>query len=330
MGGPEFEAKLDELLEDYRHVVWQSYQLPFFSIMPTLIVLWQYLIAVFGIFVDLILLPYTLVALFLRLFKVRWRIIAPFSKRLWYVLVYISRGEIYGSIVMRPVVRWLVKTHIARRLRTLGELIATSEHFPAETRARLGAKIAEAQARFPVRELNDFFKDSLVPALVLGAISFITDQVGDEEQKKVVTWVCYGVVALIGFYVISIVIAGFPTKRGLLLGREAKRAAFPGGVQGQGLYGLEREIFSIFPVRPKELSLDTSFFILTSAISPVLSLIFAGVSVAQFGQNYLATGSTTGEPVTMEEFANQQIFSALFAVATYTYIRVRRGILKRN
>jgi len=29
--GPEFEAKLDELLEDYRHVVWQSYQLPFFS-----------------------------------------------------------------------------------------------------------------------------------------------------------------------------------------------------------------------------------------------------------------------------------------------------------
>jgi hypothetical protein len=324
LSGPDFEAKLDELLEDYRHVVWQSYQLPFFSIMPSLIVIGQYFIAIFGIFVELILLPYTLIALFLRLFKVRWKIIAPFSKRFWYVLVYIGRGEIYGSVVMRPVVRWLVKSHIARRLRALGELVATSEHFTAESRKRLGAKITEAQARFPVRELTDFFKDSLIPALVFGSISFITDMVGGADEKRAVKLIAYGIIGLVAVYGISIVIAGFPTKRGLLLGREVKRAAFPGGVKGQGLYALEREIFSIFPVRPKEMSLDFMFAILASAIGPAIAIGIAASGISS---------DVVSDPSSAEGAAlniGSQLLNYALTVAVYIFIRIRRGVLKRN
>lgn len=361
MSGPAFEAKLDELLEDYRHVVWQSFQLPFFSLMPTLVFLKHYLIAIFGIFVELILLPYTLIALLLRLFKVRWRIIAPFSKRFWFMLVYISRGEIYGSLVMRPVVRWLVKSHIARRLRVLGELVATSEHFPKETRVRLGEKISDAQARFPVRDLTDFFKDSLIPAIAFGAISFITDMVGGAEEKQAVKMVAYAVLALIAFYGASIVVAGFPIKRGLLLGREARRAAFPGGVKGQGLYGLEREIFSLFPVRPKEISLDFMFAIIAAAIGPAVAM---AIAVGAFGEqvtrarqmqaDYEARVQASEElaralptrpvppplpPVqeSMQTAAEQaainvgtQMLTYLLSVALYFYIRIRRGVLKRN
>jgi hypothetical protein len=324
MGGPEFEAKLDELLEDYRHVVWQSYQLPFFSIMPSLLFLGQYFIAIFGFFLELIILPYTLIALFLRLFKIRWKLILPFSSRLWYVLVYISRGEIYGSVVMRPVVRWLVKSHIARRLRILGELVATSEHFPTETRKRLGAKIAEAQVRFPVRELTDFFKDSLIPALVFGSISFITDMVGGADEKHLVKLAAYAIVGVVAFYGVSIVIAGFPTKRGLLLGRDVKRAAFPGGVKGQGLYGLEREIFSIFPVRPKEMSLDVMFFIVAATVSPAIAIAASAPGiVSQFAGNMGLAGSEAVDVAA-------QMTNYVIALALYIFIRIRRGVLKRN
>lgn len=324
MAGPEFEAKLEELLEDYRHVVWQSYQLPFFSIMPTLIFLGHYIVAILGIFLELIILPYTLIALFLRLFKIRWKIIAPFSKRVWFLLVYISRGEFYGSIVMRPVVRWLVKSHIARRLRMLGELVATSEHFPTETRKRLGAQIAEAQARFPVRELTDFFKDSLIPALVFGSISFITDLVGGADEKRLVKLAAYAILGLIALYGMSIVIAGFPTKRGLLLGRPINRAAFPGGVQRNGLYGLEREIFSIFPVRPKEISIDVMFFIAAAAVSPAIAIAASAPGIAsQFAVNLGLAGS---EAVNVAA----QLGNYALIVAIYIFIRIRRGILKRN
>ncbi len=324
MGGPEFEAKLDELLEDYRHVVWQSYQLPFFSIMPSLIFQGQYIIAILGIFVEAILLPYTLIALFLRLFKVRWKIIAPFSKRVWFTIVYVSRGEFYGSIVMRPVVRWLVKSHIARRLRILGELVTTSEHFPTETRKRLGAKIAEAQARFPVRELTDFFKDSLIPAVVFGSISFVTDLVGGADEKRLVKLAAYAILGMVVLYGVSIVIAGFPTKRGLLLGRDVKRAAFPGGVSGNGLYGLEREIFSIFPVRPKEMSVDVMFFIFAAAVSPAIAVVASAPGIAsQFAANMGLAGSEAVDVAA-------QMGNYAVIVATYIYIRIRRGVLKRN
>lgn len=319
MAGPEFEAKLDELLEDYRHVVWQSFQLPFFSLRPTFIFFWHYLIAAFGFVLEVVLLPYTLLALVMRLFKVRWRLILPFSKRVWYMLVYISRGEIFGSIVMRPVVRWLVKSHITRRLRALGELIATSENFTADARARLGAKIAEAQARFPVRELNDFFKDSLIPALAIGAISLATDLVGDEEQKRVLRLVGYGVIAVVALYGASIVIAGFPTKRGLLLGRDLKHAAFPGGIKGNGLYALERELFSNFPVRPKEISLDFMFSIVSSSITPILAIVVAASDV-----------TSVDAAADSAEAVGAQVINYVVVIAVYIYMRIRRGILKRN
>lgn len=319
MAGPDFEAKLDELLEDYRHVVWQSYQLPFFSLMPSLIFFWQYLIAIAGLCLEAVLLPYTLLALFLRLFKVRWRLILPFSKRVWYGLVYISRGEIFGSLVMRPVVRWLVKSHITRRLRALGELIATSEAFTADARARLGAKIAEAQARFPVRELNDFFKDSLIPALAIGAISLATDMVGDEEQKRVLRIVGYVIIAVIAFYGASIVVAGFPTKRGLLLGRDVKHAAFPGGIGGSGLYALERELFATFPVRPKEISLDFMFSIVAASLTPVIAIV---VAASEFTSVDAAAESA--------EAVGAQVINYFVMIAIYIYMRVRRGMLKRN
>jgi hypothetical protein len=237
----------------------------------------------------------------------------------WYGLVYISRGEIFGSIVMRPVVRWLVKSHITRRLRMLGELIATSEHFTSEARARLGAKIAEAQARFPVRELNDFFKDSLVPALAIGAISLATDLVGDEEQKRVLRLVGYAVIGVLAFYAASIVIAGFPTKRGLLLGRDLKRAAFPGGVAGNGLYGLERELFSSFPVRPKEMSLDFMFSIVSSSVTPVLAIVLAASEV-----------TSVDAAADSAETVGAQVINYVVAIAMIVFMRVRRGMLKRN
>lgn len=322
--GPEFEAKLDALLEDYRRVVWQSYQLPFFSLRPTLIFAWEYLIAIFGLVVDIVLLPYTLLALALRMAGVRWKIIAPFSRRLWYVLVYASRGEIFGSIVMRPVVRWLVKSHISRRLRSLGELIATSEQFTADARARLGTKIAEAQARFPVRELTDFFKDSLVPALAFGAISFATDLVGDEEQKRVLRLVGYAIIGIIAFYGASIVVAGFPVKRGLFLGRDVKGAPFPGGVDGTGLYGLEREIFSVFPVRPKEISLDFMFSIIASAVTPIFTLLASAATVAE--EASLNASAAANEAI----YLGTQMGTYVLITAVYVYMRIRRGILKRN
>lgn len=319
MADPDFEPKLDELLEHYRRVVWQSYQLPFFSLTPTLIALWHYVIAIFGMVLELVILPYTLLALALRVFKVRWPLLLPFSKRVWYGLVYISRGEIFGSIVMRPVVRWLVKSHITRRLRVLGELIATSEHFSAEARARLGAKIAEAQARFPVRELNDFFKDSLVPALAIGAISLATDLVGDEEQKRVLRLVGYAVIAVIAFYGASIVMAGFPTKRGLLLGRDLKHAAFPGGVEGSGLYALERELFASFPVRPKEASLDFMFSFVSSSITPILAITIVASDM-----------SSVDAVAESAEAVGAQVINYLVVIAVIVYMRIRRGMLKRN
>jgi hypothetical protein len=318
--GPEFEDKLDELLEDYRHVVWQSYQLPFFSLRPSLIFIWEYLLCLFGLVVDVVLLPYTLLALALRRAGVRWRIIAPFSKRFWYALVYCSRGEIFASVVMRPVVRWLIKSHISRRLRSLGELIATSEQFTAEARARLGGKIAEAQARFPVRELNDFFKDSLIPALAIGAISLATDLVGDEEQKRVLRLVGYAVIGVIAFYGASIVLAGFPVKRGLLLGRDVKHAPFPGGIAGAGLYTLERELFAAFPVRPKEISLDFMFSIISSSITPIFLIATA---VAESDGNLNAIPGTA-------ENVGAQIINYVLVIAVYVYMRIRRGMLGRN
>jgi hypothetical protein len=322
--GPDFEAKLDELLDDYRHIVWQSYQLPFFSLRPTFIFLWHYLIALFGLVLELVILPYTLVALALRLAGAKLPLLIPFSKRVWYAIVYAWRGEIFGSIVMRPVVRWLVKSHVARRLRALSELIATSEQFSTEARARLGGKIAEAQARFPVRELSDFFKDSLIPALAFGAISFATDLVGDEEQKRVLRLVGYAVMAVIVFYGASTVVAGFPVKRGLFLGRDVKGSPFPGGVPGQGLYALERQIFSIFPVRPKEVSLDFGFAIIASALTPIFALVGSASEMAE--QHSINASAATNEAI----YLATQVGTYVLITAVYIVMRIRRGILKRN
>jgi hypothetical protein len=322
-GAAAFEAKLNELMEAYRDVVWKSYQLPFFSLWPMLIFLGQYLIALFGLAVDIILLPYTLLALLLRLFNIRWRIIAPFWKRASYALVYINRGEWMGTLVMRPVVRWLTKYHVARRLRGLGELIATSEAFSPAARDRLGETVAKAQARFPVRDLQDFFKDSLIPALVFGAISFATDLVGDEEQKRVLRLSLYAIVAVIAIYAVSIVVSGFPVKRGLFLGRDVKHAAFPGGVKGQGLYALEREVFAAFPVRPREISLDMIFFIFSAAISPVYTLALAGVGLMG------AAASADAEDAAAS-IVGQQVVQSAILIVVYVYMRIRRGMLKRN
>jgi hypothetical protein len=175
-----------------------------------------------------------------------------------------------------------------------------------------------------VRELNDFFKDSLVPALAIGAISFATDLVGDEEQKRVLRLVGYAIIGVIAFYGASIVVAGFPVKRGLLLGRDVKSAPFPGGVQGNGLYGLEREIFSVFPVRPKEISLDFMFSIIASALTPIFAVIGSAATVAE------EAGLNASAAANQAAYLGGQFGSYVLVTAIYIFMRIRRGILKRN
>src|SRR5260370_42487379 len=89
-----FVQATDSLIALYRSIERRTLDLPFLSVMPTLIVFWALLRFMFFFYVGILLIiPVNLVILIRNIFPGRWRYRPFFLRHLSYVWLWIWRGE---------------------------------------------------------------------------------------------------------------------------------------------------------------------------------------------------------------------------------------------
>ncbi|MGE3866126.1 MAG: hypothetical protein AB7G04_04355 [Hyphomonadaceae bacterium] len=333
------EAQLVSLVDAYRRTLAEAAKLPMFSIWPSLVVVGYYLLVYPGFLIDVVLIPYNLAVLIARKFGAQWRFIAPATKRIKYAARYFWRGEVsFGAVIMRPAVRWLVRGHVANRLPKLAELLYLCPAFDEATRFRLLEWMERERRFWVVQDLTQVSLKGTVPTLVLAAGTYFWNQFEDGDAKNLlqVYAAIFGVV--IGYFVITLFLGSFPTKRGLFLGRPAKRAWAPGGVKEPGLYAQEAALFKALGGRSREVPIDglgtlsgslASLALLAIAYAPPEAARFVGGAVSQAAGFYRMV-LTYGAHQSPEYILVSQLSSAVVAVLIFCVALRRRSVLHRS
>lgn len=117
-----FVRATDDLIGLYRSVERNTLDLPLVSFMPFLIFLWATLRFSFFLCVGLFLIiPTNFVILIRNLFPGHWRYRPFFLRHIYYVWLWIWRGEAPTApfILIRPLLSLFMKGHFERRLRRL-------------------------------------------------------------------------------------------------------------------------------------------------------------------------------------------------------------------
>jgi hypothetical protein len=324
------EADVARLIGIYRTVTTESQRLPAFSLGPYFRFTLEVLIAYFGLFVEIVLIPYNLLVLVLRLFKVRWRYIIPFSKRVKYAAIWLWRGELGpGALVIRPMVRWQIKSHAYRRLTALSEAIYLAPNIADAERFRLIEHIDRERKYWQASDLTQLSVRGTLPTLALAGLTYAYNAIPDGEAKDAVLALAIVLGVVLSVFAVGFFIGSIPTKRGLFLGRPAKSAVWPGGVDGAGYYAEEREILEKFGVRLREFPLD--FFVsvaLSGLFLATISSLQALEQMVELQGPFKQVAGTFASVYTPDDIVVQWITFGVSSVL-WVLVIVRRHIAQR-
>jgi len=268
-----FVEATDNLIGLYRGVERKTLDLPSVSVMPVLILFWATLRFYFFFIVGFFLIvPTNLVILIRNLFPGHWRYRPFFLRHLYYVWLWVWRGEAPTTpiIFVRPLLNVFMKGHFERRLRRLRLEILLHDGLSDATRSVLLARLDAALERWKSPRFAAIFFTVLLPAIASFPSSYkqIIEFLGLFEihlpASVVVNFVSEHMsavgVRILGLssfgYLLAIPITSFLAKRGLFLGADASRICFPGEQGGCGVYSKEREILGSIGLHGREAPID--------------------------------------------------------------------------
>jgi hypothetical protein len=263
----KFVHATDSLLALYRSVERSTLDLPVVSFMPMLIFIWAALRFYFFLVIGLVLIiPVNLVILIRNIFPGHWRYRPFFLSHLYYVWLWIWRGEVptVPLIFFRPLLSIFIKAHFETRLRRLRLEVLDSE-LSDGTRSTLLGRLDAALERWKSPRTGAIFYTVILPGIIslptwykqliefLGSFGVrpLTDVLVNfiSENFSTDTLIILGTSA--PGYLVIIPITAFLAKRGVFIGLTPERVCFPGEQEGSGIYySKEREILTSRPLQP--------------------------------------------------------------------------------
>jgi hypothetical protein len=326
-----FVQATDRLIALYRNVERNTLDLPFLSFMPFLIFFWAVLRFYFFFFVGLFLIiPTNLVILIRNLFPGHWRYRPFFLRHVYYILLWIWRGEAPTApfIFIRPLLNVLMKGHFERRLRRLRQEIVLYGDLSDAIRSALVGRLDAALERWKAPRLVAAFFTVVLPGIIslLGlykqTLEFL-ESIGIRLPRGVVgnfvsEYMSTGgplILSILG-YLLAIPVTAFLAKRGLFIGRNPDRICFPGGQGGSGTYSEERDIFASVGLHAREAPIDLWILGVGFALFQLLLLLTWDRWIA-----WTRLHSPAGESqLLIQEILQVVLFVGLFFVAA-----LRRG-----
>lgn len=332
-----FAEATDQLIGLYQSVERRTLDLPFISVMPLLILFWAISRFYFFLFVGVFLIiPVNLVIAIRNLFPGKWRYRPFFLRHLYYVGLWVWRGEapIGPSIFVRPLLIIFMKGHFHTRLKRLRLEILFSDGLSDTARSALLARVDAAIERWKSPQLAAIFTTILLPTIA----SFPTwyKQVSDFLGMFEVTmpqslsanfayahmspFALHSLFALGLTFLVAIPMTAFLAKRGLFLEAEPRRLCFPGWQDGSGIYAKEKAILGSVGVRRRETPGDLWLWI----VSFVLSLPLALVTRQDIKTSFPALPYEAQQSME-SHFVIQTICQMLISLALFGVAAFRRG-----
>jgi hypothetical protein len=241
--------------------------------MPLLISVWAAVKFEFFLVVGLLLIIPTNLVIFIRnLFPGHWNYRPFFLRHLYYVWLWIWRGEPPTApfIFIRPLLNLFMKGHFENRLRRLRSELFLRDGLSDAARSAAVGRLDAALERWKTPRFTTVFFTALLPGIIsipswskqliefaewLG-IHLPTDKVVGFVSRSAST----GGLIFLGLmsigYLLAVPATAFLAKRGLFIGRDPGRICFPGGQGGSGVYAQEREILGRVGLRVHEAPLD--------------------------------------------------------------------------
>jgi hypothetical protein len=268
-----FTQATEHLITLYRTVERRSLDLPVLSFMPFVIFVWEFLKFYFLLIVGVLLIvPVNLVILFRNCFPGRWRYRPFFLRQLYYVWLWVWRGEAPTGplIFVRPMFSIFMRGHFENRLRRLRSEISLQDSISDATRATLLARLDAALERWRSPHLTTIFWTVLLPGLLAVPTwgKQITDLLGyfdiqfpiNTIEPIISTYIprehLASIASFVVGYLLAIPVTAFLAKRGLFIGRSPDRIWFPGGQDGADVYSKEREILATVGLHAREARVD--------------------------------------------------------------------------
>jgi hypothetical protein len=282
-----------------------------------------------GIF---LIIPTNLVILIRNLFPgPRWRYRPFFLKQLYYVWLWVWRGEAPTTpvIFIRPLLNIFLKEHFARRLRRLRQEIALRDGLADTTRSALTGRLDSALERWAPPRFATLFFTFVVPAIIWlpEKLTNFVKWLGLSTETVAISpdaFIVLGSMAF--FYLVSIPVTAFMAKRGLFLG--ADRIWFPGLQDGDGAYQKEREIFSSVELRVREAPLDLWVLGILGLISYAVSFLTLDRVIAWWQSWSAQPSPEVGFDQVGMQKTLQIVFMVIF-IACFVVAAVRRARLGR-
>jgi hypothetical protein len=276
----------DDLIALYHRIERSAVDLPLLSVMPLLIGMWAYIKFLFFFFVGFFLIiPINFLILIRNLFPGHWRYRPFFLTHLYYVWLWVWRGEALTLplIFFRPLLNVFMKAHFESRLRRLRLEIVLRDELSDTTRSALLNRLDAACERWKSPRVAAIFFTVLLPGIIslpswYKQLTDFQNAVGIHMPTNAVLGfvsdMSAGDLPFYGFtavgYLLAIPITSFLAKRGLFIGREPNRICFPGGQEGSGAYLKEREILAGVGLHAREIPID--FWLL--GVSLVMGMLF--------------------------------------------------------
>src|SRR5262249_18649540 len=278
-----FSQATENLIALYRNIERRTPDLPFITITPFLIAMWAGI--KFGFFLEVgifLIIPTNLVILIRNLFPGRrWRYRPFFLKQLYYVWLWVWRGEAptFPVIFIRPLLIIFLKEQFARRHLRLRQEIAIRDGLTDGTRSALIGRVDSVLERWNPPRYATLFYTFVVPALfwLPEKLTDFVKWLGLSTETVAISPAALLVLGTFAItYILAVPVTTFMAKRGLFLG--ADRIWFPGWQDGDGAYQKEREIFGSVELRVlREAPIDLW-------VLGVLMLISFAVSFLTFDQ----------------------------------------------
>jgi hypothetical protein len=319
-----FSQATDSLISLYRGLERRTLDLPPITFMPFLVFLWAglkfYFLFLVGIF---LIIPTNLVILIRNLFPGHWRYRPFFLIYVYYILLWLWRGEAPTTpvILIRPVLSIFVKKHFTNRLQRLRQEITLRDGLTDTTRSTLVGRLDSAIERWKPPLFGTFRVTILWTAIIslpawskqltdfLGWLGIQTDTVEKFFAENISTGglIFFGLTAF--GYLLAVPVTALIAKRGLFVG--ADRLWYPGWQEGSGAYLEERKILGNLGIHQHEAPLD--LWILAISL-----LIFGTVEAVTWSQIEVWMYSWLPQPtnyVSQAEFVKKEVIVLTIVMA---------------
>jgi len=319
-----FVRATDDLIGLYRGVERRTLDLPWLSVMPTLLLIWALVRFEFFFVVGVFLIVPTNLVIFIRnFFPGHWRYRPFFLHHVYYAWLWIWRGEAptVPFVFIRPLLNVFMKAHFKRRLRRLRLEMQLRDGLADATRSALQARLDAALELWKSPRFAAVSYSLVLPGIASfpGWYKQFTDLLGsfgaNIPTAAVADFASHHISNIgmqIGFgYLLAIPVSVFLAKRGLFIGRDPNRIWFPGGQEGSGFYSKEREILGSVGLHAREAPVDLWLLGITS----VLGMLFLALT---WDQQVALIRSLIGEDQMSQESAESRILIQM--IITYTLL----------